>query len=291
MRKSLSVAVALVVGLAAVPRAHAQPPQPPRGFLGVVVDPEQAESRVVVLQVPPDSPAAKAGLKAGDVINKVDGKDVRNAEAFVDALAGRKPGDKVALQITREGKDHEISATLTERPERRAEQPRSPLPREVPDPLARLRGAYLGISMQELTPQLKNQLNLEADKGVVVTDVAPDSPAAKAHLKVDDVITALNDKPVSHPNELRRAILDSGAGKEVTLKVMRGTEKMEVKAQLAEAPQEGVFRLPRGEGRLPPIDMERIMPFAEARKVQELEKKVQELEKRIQDLEKKLERK
>jgi predicted metalloprotease with PDZ domain len=146
--------------------------------------------------------------------------------------------------------------------------------------------------MQALTPELKNRLKVEADKGVVLTEVVPDSPAAKAGLKPDDVITSMGDKAVANPAELRRAIQEAGPGKEVTLKFARGNDKREVKALLGEAPPEAMARIPRGEVRLPNINLERLMPLLEGgTRVEELERRVQQLEQRIQELEKKLEKK
>src|SRR5207244_2180761 len=93
-----------------------------------------------------------------------------------------------------------------------------------------------GVQMQDLTPELKDRLKVQADAGAVVTDVVPDSPAAKAGLKRDDVITAVDSRPVKNPMDLQGAIQTAGAGKEITLQVARGNEKLSVKA----TPREGV---------------------------------------------------
>jgi S1-C subfamily serine protease len=258
----------------------AQPPERPRGFLGVVVDQEQAESRVLIRDLAPDSPAQKAGFKAGDVIKKVDGKEVKNGQEFFQAMTNHKPGDKLSFVVAREGKDQELSATLGERPDRAAAQPpERRTPAQFPEFFSRVRGAYLGIQMQAV------------EKGVQVMEVTADSPAAKAGLKVDDVITGVGDKATGSPEDLQRVIRETGAGKEVTLHVLRGKEKVDVKATLAEAPIGGRFgeALPRLRERIPNIEMP---PMLEGgRRVQDLEKKIEALEKRIAELEKKLEKK
>jgi len=103
---------------------------------------------------------------------------------------------------------------------------------------------------------------------------------------------SLGDKAVANPAELRRAIQEAGTGKEVTLKLARGNDQLEVKVLLGEAPPEALSRIPRGDIRLPNINLERIMPLLEGgTRVEELEKRIQELERRIQELEKKLEKK
>jgi S1-C subfamily serine protease len=280
MRFLSRVGLALIGVLLATTLLLAQPTEQPRGFLGVVIDPEQLEAKALVREVAPDSPAMKAGFKAGDVIKKVGGRDLKNGQDFFQAMAEHKPGEKIGFVVAREGKDQELSATLGERPARaEARPPDRRVPPQLPDLLSRARGAYLGIHMQA------------AEKGVQVVDVTPDTPAAKAGLKVDDIITGVGDKSAANPEELQRAIREAGVGKEVTLHVLRGAEKLDLKATLVEAPIGSRMQevLPRLRERMPNIDMP---PMLEGgRRVQELEKKIESLEKRIAELEKKLEKK
>jgi len=281
------VAPALFVGLAAPAWAEAGKGHP---FVGILAEPpaEKADKPgVVVHDVAPDSPAARAGLKAGDVIFKADGKEVKNFDALAEHVKNHKPGDKLTLHVRRDGKEQTLTVTVGEDKQARR---LPPLPRES---TAERRGAFLGVHTQELTKDLKDRLGLSADKGALVTDVLPDSPAAKAGLKQDDVITGVNDKAVSGPKDLRDAIHKMDAGKEVTVKAMRGKEKVELKAKLQEAPagQTAMWRefpdMERWMERVP-----REVPFAFARpadsRVQELEKRVQELEKTVRDLQEKL---
>jgi S1-C subfamily serine protease len=271
-----------------------QPPERPRGFLGVVINQEQGGDKALVHDVAPDSPAQKAGFKAGDVIKKVGDKEVKSGQDFFQLMSGHKPGDKMTFVVIRDGKDQELSATLGERPgaagagaqppERGGAAPRPPergsgAPPRQPEFFPRRGGAYLGIRMEP------------AEKGAKVVDVTPDSPAAKAGLKADDVITGVGDKNVGNPEELQRAIQETGAGKEVTLHVMRGQEKVDIKATLGEPPAGGPFGdlPPRIRERFPNLDTQ---PFFEGgRRTQDLEKKIEALEKRIAELEKKLEKK
>ncbi len=283
MRKQASL-VALVVVSLAPSFASAQAPRETAVYLGIIAGAEDAGG-VQVRAVTPGSPADKAGVRMGDLILKINDKDVQDYESLAGALEGRKPGDKVSLQVRRDGKDETLSVTLAQRPEPRTERrfgPVRPLPFER-------RPVLLGIQMQALTPELKQQLGVGVDQGVVVTEVVPGSPAEKAGLKASDVITHLEAKEVQGPEALREAIQNAGAGKSVTLQVARGKETVELKAKLEETAAPAPVPLPRfarPEGRFPGIDLPPV--FEESRRVQELERRVQELEKRLKELEQRL---
>jgi predicted metalloprotease with PDZ domain len=141
--------------------------------------------------------------------------------------------------------------------------------------------SVLGVQVQPLTPELKKQLNADVEAGAVVTEVMPNSPAARAGLKRDDVITAVDGKPVKTPEELHAAVEKAGAGKSVKLQVVHGREQRSVKAALRDG-SFSHFQLP-GEDRFP--DMESL--FSQGRRLRELERRIDELEKRIRRLEKK----
>ena len=171
------------------------------------------------MEVTRDSPAAKAGLKPGDVIVKINNQEIREAERFKDVLAQKKVGDKVTLRVLRDGKEQELTATLNE-------FPRRPEEREPGRP------PLLGVHAEILTPELKSRLNIEAESGMVVMDVRRDSAADRAGLKRNDVITAVNGAAVKNAMDLREAFRKAGTGKEVTLQILRGKEKMSLKATL-----------------------------------------------------------
>ena len=97
---------------------------------------------------------------------------------------------------------------------------------------------WLGIIIQDLNPELAKELGLKVTEGVLVTEVIPDSPAAKAGLKEKDVIVKINGKPVKSAAELRSHILILKPGAEVELEILRNGEKRVVKAVI-EAPKKG----------------------------------------------------
>jgi putative serine protease PepD len=87
------------------------------GYLGVAMgDATGGQNGAVVQEVTPDSPAARAGLQAGDVVVSIDGRAVQDRSELVAAIRGHKPGDKVTLGVTRGGNETTITATLTQRP-------------------------------------------------------------------------------------------------------------------------------------------------------------------------------
>jgi serine protease Do len=160
-----------------------------RPYLGVLVGPaEGGERGLLVREVTPSSPAAKAGLKNGDRVVKIDDQDVTEVETLLKAIAARKPEEKLNLRVVRDGREQNLVAVLGARPAA-SDFP----PVGFPELPSIRRPAFLGVQTQVLTPELRKQRKAEADAGVVVTEVRPNSPAAKAGLKHDDVITAVND--------------------------------------------------------------------------------------------------
>jgi len=284
INRNLFTGLALVGALAlplylsaAVPGTAAKP------YLGIGVEAQgkaDEASGVVLNEVSPDGPAAKAGLKTSDRIVMADGKEVKTFKDLTKALATHKPGDKVEFKVMRDGKEQTFSVTLGERPGHAG----------IVTPRTLKGRVFLGVQTQPLTAELKEHLGLKTDKGALVASVLPDSPAARAGLKEEDVITHVDKAVVNSPEDLREAISKAAAGKEVVLKVVRGKEEMELKAKLAEAPasadfRDGQFELPDGFGRFPGNPMPL---FRDMDKVPALEKKIQELEKRVRELEQKL---
>mgnify|MGYP004444340877 FL=1 len=146
----------------------------------------------IVADVVPDSPAAKAGLKRGDVIVKFDGKEVENSTKLTSAVRQRMAGDKVQLEVIRRGKALKFSVTLSEVDNTSAE-----------DSLNKA-----GFSISAITPELRKELNIaESDSaGVVVTKVEEKSPAARSGLRRGDIILEAGDYEISTTSDLLKAI-------------------------------------------------------------------------------------
>jgi serine protease Do len=200
-----------------------------RGFLGITpqeLTPEMAKAfgvpnthGVAVATVVPDSPAAKAGLKVGDVITAVNGTSADDVNSFRLQVAGIAPGTTVHLKIDRSGQTLDLPVTLTEfnlDAENKGEG-------EGNLPSGGEKGALKGLSVQALTPELRQQLQTpEGTQGVVITDLDADSTAATANppLQQGDIIVQVNRKPVTTVAEFNAAV-KAGASRESTLLLVK----------------------------------------------------------------------
>jgi S1-C subfamily serine protease len=279
MRTRSLLAVCLVLVLTGL--LWSQPAQRPRVFIGLGGEPGPDDNGIVVREVTADGPAARAGIKPGDVISKVGDKPVKGFETMGEAIAGKMPGDKLMLTIVRDGKEQVLELTLAA-PSATAQLG----PRPGGPPASQPSGGFLGVVLMELTPELKAQHSVAVDKGALITDVMPGSPAAKAELKAGDVVVAMDGTAIETAQALRDAIKTAGAGKKVAFKVARGSKQMDVAVDLeAMTPERLAGRVPGPAPRL--LQPERPLIVTDAQRIRELEKKVQDLEKRLTELEKK----
>jgi serine protease Do len=222
-------------------------------------DEAQNISGAAVSDVREASPAAKAGVAAGDIVVEFDGERVRSAR-HLSRLVGETPaGRSVKMVVQREGRrvdlqvtpdadmargDHEFFFRRMPTPGHQFNGPNfrfdGPSMRGFgehglregdPDVMVMPRGrGRLGIGIQDLTPQLGEFFGTE--KGVLVTSVEPDSPAAKAGLKAGDVITALGDAAVSSPSDLMRAVRGVEEGSDLSITYMRDKKSAKATAKL-----------------------------------------------------------
>jgi len=176
-----------------------------RGWLGISVQNlteefaeiygVEAESGIIVGDVFRDSAAERAGLKRGDVIIYVNGEQVEDVQWFVSKIRNQAPGDKLELQVVREGSVIEISAVLDEIPEGQGRV----------TPPATGAGAELlrsvGVEVSVSTPDLRRQHNIDNEGGLVITGVTEGSPAHRAGLREGDVILEINRTRVNNPSD------------------------------------------------------------------------------------------
>jgi serine protease Do len=156
-----------------------------------------------VTEVLPDSPAARAGLRSGDVILEVNGTKVNNPGDLARAIALAPLGRASRLTVWRDKQEHLLSVVLREAPGER-------------------QASRLGFEVQPVTAELAGQLGLRAPEGVVVSSVEQDSEAAAAGLHQGDVLVELNREPIKSLADFERTTRTIKSGERLTLRVERG---------------------------------------------------------------------
>ncbi len=186
-----------------------------RGYIGAGIQPitpalakafKVPDTGTVIREVEPNSPAAQAGLQAGDVVTAVDNVPVADSNAFILRISRTAPGTTLHLKVVRDGNTRDVAITPTKRPDQNAKNQdngSSPNSQGTPTSLK-------GLSVDNLTPDVASQLHLNNITGVVVTDVEPGTPAAEAGLRSGDVIQHVNRHPVTNVKDFQQAIGQAG---------------------------------------------------------------------------------
>jgi serine protease Do len=154
---------------------------------------------VLISAVTKNSPAARAGLKSGDVITRFGGDDVRDGRHLRNLVAATAPGTTIKIELLRDGKPTTVTATIDQQAEEVGVEVEPAQP-------AASRLDKLGIAVQTLTPELAKQLHVDATKGVVISELSDDGLAAMAGLRKGDVIVEANRTPVASADELTRVL-------------------------------------------------------------------------------------
>jgi membrane-associated protease RseP (regulator of RpoE activity) len=213
------------------------------------------EYGVIAKDVEEGSPAAKAGVAKGDVIAEFAGEKVRSAAQLRRLVRETPPGRTVTLLVDRAGQTKTLSAKLEARTEGAFEMPAMPpMPRlpniEIPEFgfVWQARGARLGISGDELTPQLAEYFGVKQGKGVLVREVVVGSAAEKAGLKAGDVIVAVDGKEVATVSKLRRALAgDTEEKRKVTLTIVRDKREQTLTVEVEPPERAGPRRITHTE--------------------------------------------
>jgi serine protease Do len=209
---------------------------------------------VEVIEVEPDSPAAKAGLKEHDVITRYDGQAVEGTVQFRRLVRETPAGRNIALAISRSGATQNVSVELGDRS--------ALLEKKVKGKMRDFDGVYalaapnfdfrfdgpeifgamdgrtpqLGISAEDLSGQLGTYFGAPEAGGILVREVRAGTAGDKAGLKAGDVIIKIDSKPVSSLGELRQQLRDKSDEKSVSLGILRKGSEMNVSVAI-EKPQ------------------------------------------------------
>ena len=182
-----------------------------RGYLGVMIQPVTPEIAkafnlpdargALVGEVTPDGPAARAGLAQGDVIIELNGVRVDDNRELRLKIGQLAPGSAIRLKLLRDGNPREVNITLGELPNEKEVANDGKPESDSPD----------GLSVENLTPQIARQLELQSNaSGVVVTGVQDGSRADDAGLRRGDVIQQVNRQPINNVAEFERAMKQAG---------------------------------------------------------------------------------
>jgi len=166
---------------------------------------------VLVGDVTPGGPSAKAGLESGDIITEYDGQPVTDMQKLRERVAETRPGQKVKLRVFRDGKTRTVRLKIGE------------LEAEVASSSGQTEPDELGIAVRSLTPDIARQLGYDSDmRGVVVTRVEPAGIADRAGLRARDVIVSVQGHDIGDISDFRAAMSKSQLHKGVRLGVRTG---------------------------------------------------------------------
>jgi serine protease Do len=177
-----------------------------RGFLGVqtqdltedIATQFNAEKGALVSEVTQDSPAEKAGLKAGDVITKVNGTEIRDQRHLQLVVTQLPPGTDVTVDYVRDGKTLSTKAKLALRPTKFGGADRS----NSDENAGSDEGVLNGVSVGDITPDVRDEMDIPARiKGAIVQSIDPGSPSGQQGLREGDVILELDRHPVHNAEE------------------------------------------------------------------------------------------
>jgi serine protease Do len=216
------------------------------GWLGVEIGEVTAEKAkdlkltavrgVIVDDVEPDSPAAKAGIKEKDVITQYDGQVIEGTVQFRRLIRETPPGRSVALEISRGGSTQNISVVLGDRSDVSVRKMKGKMRNfggaysfsmpnveewpEMPEVMD-VRTPVLGINAEDLTGQLGSYFGAPNNAGVLVREVRPGTPGEKAGLKAGDVIIKIEGKEVRTLADLRAQLREKSNQASVNMGVLR----------------------------------------------------------------------
>ncbi|MFZ0930078.1 MAG: DegQ family serine endoprotease [Syntrophobacteraceae bacterium] len=205
-----------------------------RGWLGIMIQditPELAESfktsatkGVIIADVVTDSPAEKGGLKRGDIVEKLNGKEVENANQLSRSVAAMPPESKATIEVIRDGKPVTVKLTIGTMPEEALQQKAAGPKTE----------SAWGITVQNLTPELAQKFGVdEKEGGVVISDLAAGSPAAEARLRQGDIVQEVNRQKIQNVRDWKQATDKMKKGEPLLLLIKRGANTFYVAIKAA----------------------------------------------------------
>ncbi len=174
---------------------------------------------IVVDETFPNTPAT-GKLQVGDIITGLNGKPLKDVNELRNTVATTPPGTEVTLNVFRAGKQQDVALKIGTQPDDLLAMgsPKSP---KSPADAGRADADSIGLTLSSVTPDLAQQYSLpDNNQGAIVTRVDRNSPAAKAGLRVGDLITKVGDKAVNSPDEAVAALKSQDLKKGIGLTVV-----------------------------------------------------------------------
>ena len=160
-----------------------------------------------------ESPAGQAGIRAGDLIVEIEGKPVDSNTHLVHLVADLVPGDTAEVKYYRDGKLNTTRVTLGKRAEATTAQGGEPAGGDEP--------GRLGVTAQDLTEQLAQQMGATSPSGVILVSVDPDGPASEAGLRRGDIIVEANRQKIGGVDDLERIMREIPESEDILLRIER----------------------------------------------------------------------
>jgi Do/DeqQ family serine protease len=173
-------------------------------------------SGALVASIMPGSPAARAGIKAGDVIVSIDGVEVDDPNAFDYRFATKTLGGTARVGLLRHGEETAVNVALESLP-------------DTPHKEVEIKGRspFVGATVTNLSPALADELRLDTQtEGVVITGVADGSPAQSIGFQKGDIVVSVNNEKIATPADLER--LSSAGGRQWRVTINRGGQQISV---------------------------------------------------------------
>lgn len=203
------------------------------GYLGVAIQPVTSDianamglsqtEGALVASVNDDTPAARAGIRSGDIVTAVGNETVKTPKDLSRLVADLSPGDKRSITLWRDGKSMDVNVTIGGNDDSKQAANDAGDGKVQPS-----NQPSIGVGLANLTPDVRQQLNLPRGvEGAVVASVNPDKPAAAAGIQTGDIIVSVNDQPVHNAHEVHTAVAKAGKDgrKSVLLLIERNGDK------------------------------------------------------------------
>jgi len=206
-----------------------------RGYLGIgMQDIDEKKARalnldrpkgVFVSQVIKGEPAARAGVKAKDVILKIEGQEVNKSNQVQAIIAKRNPGDIVLLELLRNGRKVELKVSLGIKETGETNFATNSSPKDF---------EHLGLKVRDLSRKMAKELDYSGSSGAVVFDVQKWSPAYDAGIRQDDIITEIDNKSIRNENDLYQLVSNLEVGSVSIFTVVRFNEEVHIFVEIPE---------------------------------------------------------